>query len=59
MKEKAQAAHARAFLQSTATSRLLRTTQPTRLGMDGQQLRTDDNDDDVGGRAYGATAGVD
>jgi len=45
VKEKAQAAHARAFLRSSATSGLLRTAQPTWLGMDGQQLRTDDNDD--------------
>ena len=45
MKEKAQAAHARAFLRSSVSPWLLRTTQPTRLRMDGQQLRTDDNDD--------------
>jgi len=45
VKEKAQAAHARAFLRSSAKSGLLRTTQPTRLGMEGQQLRNDDNDD--------------
>jgi len=47
MKEKAQAAPAWAFLRSSATSRLLRTTQPTRLGMKGQQLSNDDNDDDT------------
>ena len=46
MKEKAQAAHARAFLRSSASTWLLRTTQPARLGIEGQQLRTDDNDDD-------------
>jgi len=46
MKEKAQAAHARAFLRSSASTWLLRTTQPARLGVEGQQLRTDDNDDD-------------
>jgi len=45
MKEKAQAVHARAFLRSSVSPWLLRTTQPTRLGMKGQQLRTDDNDD--------------
>jgi len=45
MKTKAQAAHARAFLRSSVSPWLLHSPQPTRLRMDGQQLRTNDNDD--------------